>query len=151
MKPKNQHTKVICSVSEMAKRLELSRARFYQLLEAGILPQPVYDVRTKRPFYPSELQEKCLEVRQTGVGVNGQYVLFYSPRQTPQNCPGRKKSKKPTNHSDLLETLFLMGLEVTGQQVEEAIRTLYPQGTDGQDPGVVIREVFRFLKKGVTD
>jgi len=151
MKPKNQHTKVICSVSEMAKSLELSRARFYQLIQAGVLPTPIYDLRTKRPFYNLEGQEKCLEVRSTGLGVNGQYVLFYAPRRKPQNCPGKKKQKKLTRHPDLVETLNLMGLDASDEQMEEAIRTLYPQGTNGQDPGVVIREIFRFLKKGVTD
>jgi hypothetical protein len=151
MKAKNGFSKIVCSVTEMAKRLELSRARFYQLIQAGVLPPPTYDLRTKRPFYPVDLQEKCLEVRQTGLGMNGQYVLFYAPRKSPQNGSGKKKSKKLTNHPDLVETLNLMGLQVTGEQVEEAIRTLYPQGTDGQDQGVVIREVFRFLKKGVAD
>jgi len=151
MKAKNQHTKVICSVSEMAKRLEMSRARFYQLIQAGVLPPPIYDVRTRRPFYDLDGQEQCLRVRSTGLGVNGQYVLFYTPRRKPQNGSGKKKSKKPTRYPNLVETLNLMGLEASDEQVEMALNELYPKGTDGQDPGLVIREIFRFLKKGVTD
>ena len=144
---KNQFTKAVCSVSEMAAQLELSRARFYQLIEAGILPQPIYDIRTKRPYYDQELQEQCLQVRATGIGVNGQYVLFYSPRKQNSNSPKRSVGKKVSKHQELADTITAMGLEVSVEQVESALNELYPQGSDGEDQGVVVREVFRFLKK----
>jgi len=61
--------KPIISVTEMAKMLNLSRARLYQLLEQGIFPQPIYDLRTHRPLYDAKLQERCLEIRNSGIGV----------------------------------------------------------------------------------
>jgi hypothetical protein len=42
-------------VSEMARMVGLSRARFYQLRKAGVFPLPVYDVATRRPVYTEEL------------------------------------------------------------------------------------------------
>ena len=78
---KMSNLKPIISVTEMARNLNLSRARFYQLLEQGIFPQPIYDLRTKRPIYNIELQQSCFQVRETGIGANNQYILFYSPRK----------------------------------------------------------------------
>lgn len=74
--------KAAVSVSEMARSLRLSRARFYELIEAGILPPPIYLIRTKRPFYNAELHAVCLRVRETGEGLNGEPVVFYAARAT---------------------------------------------------------------------
>jgi len=131
----------------MASALELSRARFYQLLDSGILPQPIYDIRTKRPYYDLELQEQCLRVKATGVGTNGRYVLFYNPRKKTQEGTQKPAKKKTAKHQDLTETLAAMGLEVTEEQVESALKELYPDGTNGQDQGLVVRELFRLLKR----
>ena len=48
----NNDFKAVCSVTELAKNLDMSRARFYQLQKLGVFPEPVYCIRTKRPFYP---------------------------------------------------------------------------------------------------
>jgi len=68
--------KTVCSVSELAKKLDLSRARFYQLQKKGVFPVPVYCTRTKRPFYSSALQQKCINIRKTGIGFDGRPVIF---------------------------------------------------------------------------
>src|SRR4051812_5990340 len=70
----------VISVSDMARRVGLSRQRFTQLVSEGVFPSPVYDVQTRRPFYTAELQERCLEVKRRNVGVNGRVVLFYTKR-----------------------------------------------------------------------
>ncbi len=49
--------KAVCSVTELTKKLGLSRARFYQLQKMGVFPMPIYCTRTIRPFYPLELQQ----------------------------------------------------------------------------------------------
>lgn len=71
-----KHDRVaVCSVSEMARRLGLSRARFYQLVKSGVFPPPLRS-GTRRPSYPCDLQEQCLAIRETRVGFNGLPVLF---------------------------------------------------------------------------
>lgn len=50
--------KPMVSVGEMAEILRHSRARFYQL-QGTIYPYPIYDIKTKRPFYSTELQQIC--------------------------------------------------------------------------------------------
>jgi hypothetical protein len=40
-----------------------------------------------------------------------------------------------------------MGLEITVEQVKQSLPELYPDGTDGADQGVIIRELFRHLKQ----
>jgi len=147
MKTNNNFTKVVCSITDMANALQLSRARFYQLLNSGHLPQPIYDINTKRPYYNLELQEQCLRVKATGIGVNMRYVLFYSPRQKPQNGSVKTSRKQGSKYLETTETLNMMGLEVSVELVEQAIRQLYPQGTIGKDEGLIVRELFRFLKQ----
>ena len=142
--------KPICSVTDLVKMLGLSRARYYQLQREGIFPQPVYDVRTHRPFFTTELQEHCLRIRQTGIGFNGQYILFYSPRKNNGHKKGRKRSSSNSRYSDLTDTLTQMGLDISVSQVSEAVQTLYPQGFEGQsDEGTVIRDLFRYFKQRV--
>src|SRR3974377_1539779 len=68
--------KSVITVSEMADLCQLSRSRFYDLIEAGVFPKPVQHPSSKRPMYDRKLQEKCLEIRETGIGMNGQPVLF---------------------------------------------------------------------------
>jgi hypothetical protein len=147
MKDKKMLTKVVVSVSEMAAALDLSRARFYQLLDAQILPQPVYDLRTRRPVYPQDLQEKCMAVRQTGIGSNGQYILFYSPRKNNGSAPRKSVPKKVSKYQDIKEALKIMGLEVSDEQVSKAVVDVFPEGIENRDQGMVLRELFRYFKK----
>lgn len=146
--------KPICSVTEMIRMLEFSRGRFYQLLGQQIFPPPTYDLRTKRPFYTLELQQICLDIRESNIGFNGQYVLFYSPRKEKnKNSSDRSglKSKSQNSLSDeLAQTLCRMGLSVDAQKVSSAMANLFPDGADDKDHGVLIRDLFRFFKNGVS-
>src|SRR5438445_11373507 len=72
-------TKSIVSVSQMAKMVGLSRARFYHLIGTAF-PHPLYDVTTRRPVYSEEFQQVCLEVRRRNCGIDGKPVLFYARR-----------------------------------------------------------------------
>ena len=146
-------TRAVVTVSEMARMVGLSRARFYQLVEAGVFPQPVYCVSTRRPMYVEELQKVCLEVRRRNCGVNGRPVLFYA-RGYRVTTPTVKSSKppvakpKPTAaHADLIDGLTALGLVATPAQVGEAVSVLYPTGIDGTDLGGVLRAVFLHLKR----
>ena len=130
-------SKQIVSITEMAEIVQLSRARFYQLLEQGFFPKPLHDERSKRPYYDIELQQKCLECRQSGIGSDGSYLLFYSPRKN--GTAPRKTNKTDPLIGELAETLKTMGLDVTVKQVQEGLAELYPQGTNGEDQGVVVR------------
>jgi hypothetical protein len=145
-------TKAAVTVSEMARMVGLSRARFYELVEAGVFPPPVYCVSTRRPMYVKELQETCLNVRRKNLGLNGKPVLFYSRGHRPLT-PTAKPSKptpakpKPTAaHAELLDGLGALGLVVTPAQVAEAVAALYPAGVNGTDRGQVLRAVFLRLK-----
>ncbi len=139
--------KPIVSVTEMSKMVQLSRARFYQLLDIGFFPKPLHDERSNRPYYNEELQQVCIEARQTGIGYDGSsMMLFYSPRKNGITSMPKKQKVDPIV-KEMAETLSSMGLEVTVKQVQQAIVEIYPDGTDGQEQGVIIRELFRFLKQ----
>ena len=139
----NNDLKAICSVAAVAKKLRLSRARFYQLLEMGVFPKPVYCTRTKRPFYPLDLQQQCLRIRETGIGHNGQLVIFYNLRKD------KPKSRLDNTHKELAEDLKQMGLNVAPNTINNTIKTLYPKGLPVDDDDAVIRELFMHLSDKV--
>lgn len=65
------------SVTGLAALCRLSRSRFHALVVAGVFPPPR---RTpgRRPHYPTDLIRQCLDIRDTGVGANGEVVMFNS-------------------------------------------------------------------------
>lgn len=158
MRDQTVPTKAVVSVAEMARMVGLSRARFYQLMNAGTFPKPVYDERTKRPHYTEELQRQCLEVRRRNCGVDGRPVLFYARghRPPPPIKPTRPATARTTkvkatmgdDHADLLDGLAALGLaSATADQVGAALMGLYPSGVEGVDRGDVLRAVFLHLKR----
>jgi hypothetical protein len=131
----------------------LSRARFYQLMQAGTFPPPMYDTRTRRPLFLEEGQLICLEVRRRNCGINGKPVLFYARGPRPvANAKSREttKAKFVNNHADLIDGLAALGLTSTNDQVEAAFKVLYPTGTDKIDRGELLRAVFLHLKRQIT-
>ena len=136
--------KRICSVSGMARKLGLSRARFYQLQDKGVFPMPVYCPRSRRPFYPMNLQEQCLEIRKTGIACNGQPILFNTSRKRKAGRP-----QKPLAHryQGLVDALGQMGLSVSHGRVAEAVGYLYPEGlTDDRIDGTALVRLFQYLE-----
>jgi hypothetical protein len=105
-----------------------------------------------RPFYPTDLQRICLSVRQSGIGWNGKYALFYRRTQKPHEVVsggGRRRKETPkvdTVAEELLAALGQLGLSVTLEQVQSAVAELYPSGleTCGGDD---IRKVFSRLRR----
>ena len=138
--------KPIVSITELCQTIQLSRARFYQLLVSGFFPKPLHDERSNRPYYDTVLQNKILEARQTGIGVDGSFMLFYSPRKNGTKKSSRNKSKLSPQIVEMTETLNSMGLSCSVTEVQEAIEELFPDGIVNQDNGLVIREIFRHLK-----
>jgi hypothetical protein len=139
-------SKPIVSISEICQMIELSRSRYYQLVNSGFFPKPLYDERSKRPYYDIELQKTIVECRQSGIGIDGSFMLFYSSRKNGTASHLRKKKIDPVV-KELAETLESMGLDVTVEQVQQGLGEVYPDGTEGIEQGVVIRELFRCLKQ----
>ena len=143
----NTDHKSICSVSTMAAKLGLSRARFYQLQTAGIFPVPVYCIRTKRPFYPENLQAICLKIRTTGIGLNGHPVLFYSKSNNTRISP---KDNSADNCKEIAGALEELGLKVSPMKIKSAVKSLFP--TEWQHltvDGELIAKLFRHFRSGV--
>ena len=138
----------VCSVREMADRLGLSRPRFYQLLKLGVFLPPVYCPYTKRPFYPLELQKGCLRIRETGIGLNGKPVLFYSMRKKRNGKGAQKRENEGVEHFKNLSTsLRELGIKATVAEVQDAIKALFPEGLpNDRDDSSIIPDLFRYLR-----
>ena len=146
-------SKTAVSVAEMARLVGLSRARFYQLMNEGVFPSPVYDVATRRPYFTAEMQHICLEVRKKNCGMNGRPILFYCPRHPlgQASRPIKKTKVVPKQNNqyvELLDALRSLGLEsITAAQVEPVVKELFPGGIQNLETGEVIRSVFLRLKR----
>lgn len=142
----NNGLKSVCSVSTMAAKLGLSRARFYQLQTAGIFPMPVYCIRTKRPFYPENLQALCLKIRTTGIGLNGRPVLFYF------KCRNTRISRKDNSADtckEIAAALDELGLKASPLEIKNAVKSLYPADWQHlQVNGKLIAKFFRYFRSG---
>ena len=147
----NEVLKAVVTVTEMARLCSLSRARFYQLVNEGVFPPPVYCVRTRRPIYVEDLQKVCLEVRHRNCGVNGRPVLFYSVRQStpiPPKPPRKPVTPKPREqHPEVLAAVRALGLTATTSDVTQAVKHLYPNGLGSVGRPEVIRAVFLHLQR----
>ena len=95
------------SVGQMAKLAGFSRQRFYDLIEKGIFPEPLRS--TSRPMYSPELQEVVLGVVETGVGANGEYVLFNAKRAKKDSAT---KQEAANDYQAIVESLVGLGLSV---------------------------------------
>ena len=147
----NEETEAVVSVAEMARRVFLSRNRFYQLMGTAF-PYPLYDIRTRRPFYPEDLQEVCLDVRRRNCGVDGRPVLFYTKGHRPAVKKKRvtaSPSSKKTNRFDwIIDGLSALGLgTVAHDQVVAAVNATHPNGTSNVDQQDVLRAVFLQIKR----
>lgn len=145
-------SKTVVSVAEMARMVGLSRARFYQLMEDGVFPSPIYSVHTRRPYFSQEMQVDCMDVRKRNCGINGKPILFYAPRHPlspqPRSVKKPKTAAKPKNqYADLLDGLRSLGLDVTAAVVEPVVNELFPSGIQILESGEVIRAVFLRLKR----
>jgi len=119
--------KSVCSATAMAGKLALSRSRFYDLLNQGVLPRPVSCPGSNHLFYTLELQQQCLQVKQTGIGVNGKPVLFYLPRK---HNGGRNTDKINPDYFTirLFGLLKNMGATLNKSRLRATLKTMYPNG-----------------------
>ena len=72
-------TKAAVSVTEMARMVGLSRARFYQLVKKATFPSADHDLATGRPCYLEEKQRLILEARRRNCGVDGKPIATQVP------------------------------------------------------------------------
>lgn len=140
----------VCSVSEMARKLELSRARFYQLQNAGVFPKPIHEDHIKRPFYPLDLQQKCMEIRKTGIGLNGKPVIFNIPRKNNKAnvCSNGLDSEFNGFCGELVGVLRKFKLKLTRGTIKKALRQIRP---DGLEQYTVTRELIHDLSEYFTE
>lgn len=140
--------KAAYTVSEVASLCLLSRSRFNALTRQKVFPRPVLHESSKRPYYTQELAQKCLEIRRTGIGLNGQVVLFNKMSKKPGLKPKTTTPAAPQAHQEITEAIRSLGLSVNADAVAGAITKLFPDGIEKLDQGEAIRKLFLHLQGG---
>ena len=142
----------VCSITEMAKKVGLSRIRFYQLRQEGVFPEPVPVGCPERPLYTLELQQKCIEIRKTGISLNGEPIVFNTPRTVKSRKP--KRPRKPEEqpeprHEELAAILRQWKRNVTHIDVKTVVNIIYPEGLEHHpDDGLVLRDLIDYFDEG---
>ena len=144
MKPESQ-IKAVVSVSSQCRLLKMSRSQFYLHVKRGTFHAPLYLASNKRPYFTASMVEDNLRARETGIGVNGEYIIFYERQAIGTKAEGKKPK---TNNSSLIDGLKALGLDtVKHEQLEAAVAACFPSGTSGQEEANVLRIIFRHLKR----
>ena len=135
----------IYSIKAVCKLLRLSRSQFWNLQKQGIFPVCLKDQTTGRHYFNEELKDVCVEVRKTGIGINGYHHLFYDPRK-PSCKPRKVKSQNNGEMSAYLEILKSMGLDgITAKEIELAIISMYQDDVPTEE-GIMIRDLYRYFR-----
>lgn len=137
--------KAAITVSRMCSQLEMSRSQFYWHVKRGTFHAPLR-LSNGRPYFNASQVEDNLKARELGIGVNGEFVIFYEKSETPPKPKATPASK--ADCTALLENLQALGLNgLTTKQVADAVNTCYPKGTAGEDENDILRTIFRHLKR----
>jgi len=149
--------KEIVTVAEMARMCHLSRSRFYGLIRVGIMPTPLRNPTTKRPFFNREQQEQCLLVRRTNCGINGKPILFYAchwsgdgqTRSTKRRTsPPPRTAQVDPMMEELLNGLGQLGVtDATEEKIREMLAETYPDGYANVGIPTLLMTVFRRMKR----
>ncbi len=142
--PDETRIKGATSVAEMCRLLGMSRSQFYLHVKRGTFHEPMR-LSNGRPFFTASQVEDNLKARELGIGVDGEYVLFYQRKPKVESVDAEDKPK--ADISALVQGLKSLGLTVTGEQVEAAVETCYPKGTAGTEETDILRAVFRHMKR----
>lgn len=141
--------KAAITVSKMCSLLGMSRSQFYWHVKKGTFHAPL-KLSNGRPYYNASQVEDNIKARELGIGVNGEYVLFYQ-RETETHNGNSPKKTKPTpkqDYTELMDGLSALGLTgLTTSAVGEAVDYCYPKGAAGHDENDILRTVFRHLKR----
>lgn len=99
-----------------------------------VLAEFVQERLDKRCFdYNASQVEDNIKAKELGIGVNGEYVLFYvRDTETPKPNAEPTKPKPKQDHTELMDGLSALGLSgLTTSMVASAVEQCYPQGTAG--------------------
>ena len=144
----------IVSINQLCSFLEISRSRYYQLLDEGVLLHPIYSIETKRPYYTKTMAQTNIDVKRNNVGINGKICIFYRSRSRIISSPAKKHSQKskkenviPSHIEDICEGLISLGIDnVSSSHIGKIIDKCFPGGVDNVDEGELLRQVFCAIK-----
>jgi len=140
------HPKAAITVSRMCSLLKMSRSQFYWHINRGTFHEPLR-LSNGRPYFNASQVEDNLKAREMGIGVNGEYTLFYERDNDPKTASASKPQTKQ-DCTELMDGLQALGLtDLTKTKVAEAVEHCFPKGTDGQDENDILRTVFRHMKR----
>jgi hypothetical protein len=147
----------ICSVRQMAAKLNISSQRLYQLVKIGIFPPPVYCIWSKKPFYTFEIERVCLKIKKEGLGLNGKVTKFNTKRintQTKARSVKRTANYNEAGCSNLCYEISMAlrnkGINISAKEIKDNFNNIFPHGVkDFKITGESIIAVFRYFREAL--
>ena len=113
----------------------------------GVFPEPDYTIYDNHSYYTLESQQKCIEIRKTGIGLNGKAVIFNKPR-TKSNKTKKALCKTNNRYEELTAILRQWRWNVSCIDVKTAVKIKYPKGLkESHDDGKILRDVIDYFKE----
>lgn len=131
------------TVARTAELACMHPTHFRRLCRRGIFPMPKRTAR-RRPYYDYELLATIAQVIKTGVGLNGEEILFY--RKTAKRCKTEKVEVMTPYLKDLASVLRQLGVpdkKLTASNLKNNLKQAY--GSKWPDLSVAILELNRRL------
>ena len=137
------HTKPepVVTIAEMCSRLSMSRSNLFWHMKKGTFHCPS-KLANGRSFYTEQQAEENESVKKTGVGINGEYVLFYAR----QRSRSKVSSKKPERYSEIISLMSELGISgLTASQIKAAISDSFTSTPEDLTASPVLRTLFQYL------
>ena len=157
----NSTNRAVASVAEHVEQLNLSRARFYELVKDGFFLPPIYSIANRRPLYLADMAERNRLAKETGIGIDGTVRVFYRRKKKLQASPAptsrrqrhqqQQRNSIDRNLSEIHSALKRLGLDsVTEADVASTLAEMFPSGFDGVAIGEIIRCCFQRMRRSET-
>lgn len=121
--------KEVYSLSQFARILGISRTSLYEYMAAGIFPRPLScPCMDGRPFYSHDLLQRCVTILRTGIGYNGEIVVFNKRKLRTVRGRVTAKKKRVNLYQSLTNIMKQIGIDVTIDEVKETVKIVCPKG-----------------------
>jgi predicted DNA-binding transcriptional regulator AlpA len=131
----------VVTIAEMCNRLSMSRSNLFWHLQKGTFHRP-RKLANGRSFFTAHQAAENESVKKTGIGINGEYVLFYE-RHTHHSKTSNKTTERYAEVISLLQELGLSGL--TASQIKSAISDSFTSTPKDLTASPVLRTLFQYL------
>ena len=137
-------------VAQAAELAQMHPSHFRRLIRSGVFPKPKRTAKA-RPYFDYELLTRIAEILKSGIGENGEEVIFYRRKRKTKTAKSKPRSTEPSCKQDpylksLAEILRELGIpkkDLTPSKLNAAMAACF--GTARPEMSVAVPQIARHL------